>query len=49
MGASILIAQGYKPEAAMKLIKARRPLADPDIFYIRGRILHFARAWQTIV
>jgi protein-tyrosine phosphatase len=48
MGASILIAQGYKPEAAMKLIKARRPFADPDIFYIRGRILRFARAWQTI-
>ena len=48
MGASILIAQGYKPEAAMKLIKARRPFADPDIFYIRGRILRFARAWQKI-
>jgi len=47
MGASILIAQGYKPEAAMQLIKARRPSADPDVFYIRSRILRFSRAWQT--
>jgi protein-tyrosine phosphatase len=48
MGASILIAQGYKPEAAMKLIKARRPFAALDVFYVRRRILRFARAWQTI-
>jgi protein tyrosine phosphatase (PTP) superfamily phosphohydrolase (DUF442 family) len=48
MGASILIAQGYLPEAAITLIKARRPFADPDMFYIRSRILRFARAWQTI-
>jgi dual specificity MAP kinase phosphatase len=49
MGASILIAQGYEPEQAMELIKARRPIADPDIFYIRNRILRFARKYQTIV
>jgi dual specificity MAP kinase phosphatase len=48
MGASILIAQGYDPERAMELIKARRPIADPDIFYIRNRILRFARTWQRI-
>jgi protein-tyrosine phosphatase len=48
MGASILIAQGYKPEAAMALIKARRPLADPDIFYIHDRILRFEHAWQKM-
>jgi len=48
MRASILIAQGYKPEAAMKLIKVRRPFAAPDVFYVRRRILRFARAWQTI-
>ena len=48
MGASILIALGYDPYEAIELIKVMRPIADPDIFYIRGRILRFARAWQTI-
>jgi len=47
MGASILIALGYDPQEAMDLIKAQRPTADPDLFYIRSRILRFARAWQT--
>lgn len=47
MGAAILIAQGYALEAAMRLIKAQRPSADPDIFYIRSRILRFARQWQA--
>jgi protein tyrosine phosphatase (PTP) superfamily phosphohydrolase (DUF442 family) len=48
MGASILIALGYDPEQAIDLIKLQRPIADPDIFYIRSRILRFARAWQRI-
>jgi hypothetical protein len=48
MGASILIALGYDPDQAMELIKVQRPVADPDIFYIRSRILRFARAWQRI-
>jgi hypothetical protein len=48
MGASILIALGYDPDEAIELIKALRPIADPDIFYIRSRILLFARAWQRI-
>jgi protein tyrosine phosphatase (PTP) superfamily phosphohydrolase (DUF442 family) len=48
MGASILIALGYDPDQAMQLIKLQRPIADPDIFYIRSRILRFARAWQRI-
>jgi len=46
MGAAILIAQGHSPHEAMDLIKARRPIADPDIFYIRRRILRFARRWK---
>ena len=45
MGASILIALGYDPDEAIELIKARRPIADPDVFYIRRRIQRFARAW----
>jgi protein-tyrosine phosphatase len=47
MGAAILIGQGYSPEDAMALIKSRRATADPDIFYIRRRILRFAREWQA--
>jgi dual specificity MAP kinase phosphatase len=47
MGAAILIAQGHNPREAMDLIKARRRVADPDIFYIRWRILRFARQWET--
>jgi len=47
MGASILIALGYDPQEAMDLIKAQRPVADPEVFYIRSRILRFAHAWQT--
>ena len=46
MGASILIAQGYSPDQAMQLIKSQRPIADPDIFYIRNRILRFAKKYQ---
>ena len=48
MGASILIALGYDPDEAIELIRAQRPVADPNIFYIRSRILRFAKAWQTI-
>jgi hypothetical protein len=46
MGASILIALGMDPHEAMDLIKLQRPVADPDIFYIRQRILRFADTWQ---
>ena len=46
MGAAILIAQGYVPHAAMELIKERRSVADPFAYYIRPRILKFAREWS---
>jgi hypothetical protein len=45
MGACVLIAQGYEPEAAMTLIAERRAVADPHAFHIRPRILKFARQW----
>jgi hypothetical protein len=48
MGAAILIALGYNPDDAMELIKIQRPNADPDAFYIRSRILRFARAWSRV-
>lgn len=46
MGACVLIAQGYEPEAAMKLIAERRKIADPYAFYIQPRILKFAQEWN---
>jgi len=48
MGAAILIALGYYPDEAIELIKVQRPIADPDVFYIRRRILRFALTWNTI-
>jgi protein tyrosine phosphatase (PTP) superfamily phosphohydrolase (DUF442 family) len=47
MGACILIAQGYEPQAAMELIKERRAVADPFAWYIRPRILKFATEWNV--
>ena len=46
MGSCVLIAQGYEPEAAMRLVMERRSVADPYIPYIRSRILKFAREWE---
>ncbi len=48
MGACILVAQGQSPEQAMELIKQNRPVADPQAWYIRGRIESFARQWNNI-
>ena len=48
MASAILIAQGLEPEAAMGLIKERRPVADPDAFHIRRRIIAFAKQWEGI-
>lgn len=46
MGAAVLVAQGYDPHGAMTLIAERRPFADPFAYYIRPRILKFARQWM---
>ena len=48
MGAAVLIAQGHGPEKAMDLIKEFRPVADPQVFYIRRRIMRFAKRWKRI-
>jgi hypothetical protein len=45
MGAAILIAQGCEAGEAMRLIKQKRKGADPDMWYIRRRIVRFAREW----
>ncbi|MDX9992774.1 MAG: dual specificity protein phosphatase [Anaerolineales bacterium] len=46
MGAAILIAQGHAPETAIHLIKEKRPISDPNAFYIRKRIFDFAHYLQ---
>ncbi len=46
MGACVLIAQGMSAAEAIKLIGARREVADPDAFYIKSRILKFAEQWD---
>ncbi len=48
MAASILVAQGTDPLEAIRLIKERRPIADPEIFYIRRRIELFSRRWLEL-
>jgi len=47
MGACILIAQGMSAAEAMQTIKSQRAAADPDAFYIKSRILKFAREWKV--
>jgi protein tyrosine phosphatase (PTP) superfamily phosphohydrolase (DUF442 family) len=47
MAAAILIARGYSADEAMQLISDHRPVADPHVFYIRYRILRFARHWYA--
>ena len=46
MAAAILIAQGCPADEALALIKARRKVADPYVWYIRWRINRFAAAWE---
>jgi len=48
MGSCVLIAQGYEPESAMELIAERRLVADPNAYYIRPRIMQFARQWHGL-
>ena len=49
MAAAILIARGLSAEAAIRLIKERRTVADPDAPHIRPRIMEFWRSWQRSV
>jgi hypothetical protein len=46
MGAAILIAQGHSPHAAIELIKQKRPVSDPHMFYVKKRIFDFTRHWH---
>ena len=46
MVAAILIALGRSSDEARRIIKEGRPVANPDLFYIRQRIKQFETAWN---
>ena len=46
MASCILISQGLSAGEAMDLIKERREVADPYIWYIQRRIRKFERYWR---
>jgi prolyl-tRNA editing enzyme YbaK/EbsC (Cys-tRNA(Pro) deacylase)/rhodanese-related sulfurtransferase len=46
MAAAILIAQGYSAGDAMRLIREKRRVADPQIWYIRRQIEKFEHHWN---
>jgi len=45
MACCVLIAKGYSAEKAMCLVKAKRKVADPTIWYVRRRIVKFEEIW----
>ncbi len=46
MACCVLVGAGYTAEEAMRLVKDRRAVADPDVWYIRRRILKFEQQWR---
>ena len=47
MAASILIAQGYTSDQAMKLLKEKRPVSSPMLWYVQSRIRKFEQFWTN--
>jgi hypothetical protein len=45
MACCVLIGMGYSAESAMRLVKEKRVVADPYVWYIRSRILKFEKQW----
>ena len=43
MACCVLIGMGYSSQEAMRLVKEKRAVADPYIWYIKRRILEFER------
>ena len=43
MACCVLIGMGHSAEEAMRLVQEKRAVADPNIWYIRRRILEFER------
>jgi hypothetical protein len=47
MASCVLIGMGYSAEDAMAATKHGRAVADPDIAYIRRRIMKFEEVWRN--
>jgi hypothetical protein len=43
----VLIGMGFNAEDAMKLVRQKRSVSDPDVWYIRNRILKFEKQWRA--
>ena len=43
----ILIGMGYTSDEGFKLVKSKRAVADPDMWYIKKRILKFEKEWKN--
>ena len=48
MACCVLVGNGYTSEAAMDLIKEKRPIADPHVQYLQSRIRLFEQQFHTI-
>jgi len=46
MASCVLIALGWSATEAMRLVRLKRPAADPEIWYIASRIRKFERYWH---
>jgi hypothetical protein len=46
MACCVLISMGLRSDEAMQLVKQKRSVADPDIWYIQSRIYKFERQWN---
>jgi hypothetical protein len=47
MACCVLIGMGFIAEDAMRLVKEKRGVADPNVGYIRNRILKFEQQWAA--
>lgn len=47
MACCVLIGMGQTADQAIQLVKEKRPVADPDIWYIRRRIYKFEQHWHA--
>jgi len=44
-----LIGLGYSADDAIKLVKEKRRVADPEVWYIQERIRKFEQTWQASI
>lgn len=47
MACAVLIGKGYSADEAIDLVKEKRPVADPHVWYIKRRIRKFEGYWDA--